>query len=214
MEFVYVIPRERLFPVCYPQGFVPFGAELRQEAFLETVAAHAFFVERQYAERTPALKQVIPYTVVRRATGEILLMRRLKRGGEGRLHGKLTIGVGGHVNPEDALASPRHPLAGATWRELEEEIVIEEPKDEREILCLGLINDDSNPVGAVHVGLAQMLTLERDVRIREEDVLEGELAAPERLMALRAQGADFETWSSILIDHLDEHLLSTIHVGS
>jgi predicted NUDIX family phosphoesterase len=212
MEFVYVIPRERLFPDCYPQGFVPFGGSLRREAFEEAVLAHGFFVERGYAERTPSLKQVIPYTVVRRGTGEVLLMRRLKQGGEGRLHGKLTIGVGGHVNPEDAIAEPgANPLVGATWRELGEEIVLEE---RGELLSLGLINDDSNPVGAVHVGLAQLLTLEGSVRIREEDVLEGELAAPERLMELRAQGANFETWSSILIDHLGEHLLSTIHAGS
>lgn len=212
MEFVYVIPRERLFPACYPQGFVAFGGEVRLEAFEEAVRDHGFFVEREYAERTPSLKQVIPYTVVRRGSGEILLMRRLTQGGEGRLHGKLTIGVGGHINPEDAVA--KNPLVGATWRELEEEILIEDPEEKRELSSLGLINDDSNPVGAVHVGLAQMLTLEGDVRIREEDVLEGELAAPERILALRAQGANFETWSSILIDHLGEHLLSTIHAGS
>jgi predicted NUDIX family phosphoesterase len=205
MEFVYVIPRERLFPDCYPQGFIAFGGALRREAFEEAVLTHGFFVERGYAERTPSLKQVIPYTVVRRESGEILLMRRLKQGGEGRLHGKLTIGVGGHINPEDAIANP---LVGATWRELGEEVEIE---GQSELLALGLINDDSNPVGAVHVGLAQLLTLEGSVRIREEDVLEGELVAPERLAALRAEGANFETWSSILIDHLGEHLHSTIH---
>ncbi len=207
-----MIPRERLFPDCYPQGFVPFGKALDRRAFEETVLEHGFFVERQYAERTPSLKQVIPYTVVRRGASEILLMRRLKRGGEGRLHDKLTIGVGGHVNPEDKGArGAAHPLVGATWRELGEELILE---GETELSPLGLINDDSNPVGAVHVGLAQILTLEGQVRIREEDVLEGELILPERLAALREQGANFETWSSILIDQLDEHLLSTIHAGS
>jgi len=202
MEFVFVIPRERLFPDCYPQGFRPFGDAFRREAFEETVLRHGFFVERDYAERTPSLKQVIPYTVVRRTDGEILVMRRLKKGGEGRLHGKLSIGVGGHINPEDKTDSEHaNPLVGGTWRELSEEIVLE---GRSELTPLGLINDDSNPVGAVHVGLAQMLTLDGQVRIREEEILEGELLSPERLAALRDEGANFETWSSILIDHLDE----------
>jgi predicted NUDIX family phosphoesterase len=210
MEFVFVIPRERLFPNCYPQGFQAFGEACRLEAFEETVLAHGFFVEREHAERNPAWKQVIPYTVVRRADGDILVMRRLKKGGEGRLHGKLSIGVGGHINPEDAASSEHaNPLVGGTWRELAEELVLE---GRSELEPLGLINDDSNPVGAVHVGLAQMLTIEGSVRIREDEILEGELLAPDRLAALRDEGADFETWSSILIDHLDERI-STIKLS-
>ena len=124
MEFVYVVPREELFPHCYPQGLVPFGmAEWEQapEDFMRTVRERGFFVEREYAERSPGLKQVIPYSIVRTTEknaesgpapaqarveegvcGErILLLRRLDKGGESRLHDKLSIGVGGHINPQD-----------------------------------------------------------------------------------------------------------------
>jgi hypothetical protein len=55
-----------------------------------------------------------------------------------------------------------------------------------------------------------MLTIDGTVRIREEEILEGELMEPARLIALRDEGANFETWSSFLIDHVGEHLSSTI----
>ena len=149
MEFVFVIPREHLFPECYPHGYTPFGEGLQHADFEETALGHGFFVEREYAERTPALKQVIPYTVVRQETGEILLMRRLNKGGESRLHGKLSIGVGGHINPEDAVSDgDANPLIGGTWRELSEEIVIE---GSTELSAIGMINDDSTAVGAVRI---------------------------------------------------------------
>lgn len=212
MEFVFVIPRERLFPECYPQGYTPFGEDFRHVDFEAAALEHGFFVEREYAERAPSLKQVIPYTVVRLGSGEVLLMRRLNKGGESRLHGKLSIGVGGHINPEDAISDDHaNPLIGGTWRELSEEIVIE---GSTELSALGMINDDSTAVGAVHVGLAQILTVSGAVRIREEDILEGELTSNERLTALRTEGANFETWSSFLIESFGEQTQPTIPAGS
>ncbi|MEO2164513.1 MAG: hypothetical protein ABGY29_18545, partial [bacterium] len=94
MEFVFVIPRPSLFPESYPHGFRFFDAgssddkvetETTAEAFAACVREHGFFVEREYAERTPALKQVIPYSLVVRqgAAGspEVLCLRRTKAGG-------------------------------------------------------------------------------------------------------------------------------------
>lgn len=219
MEFVYVVHRRHLFGDHYPQGLVPFGQDLPREAFLEAVQRDGFFVEREYAERTPTLKQVIPYTLVTREQN-VLLLRRLKAGGEGRLHDKLSIGVGGHVNPVDDQASTdelrshaasSHErraslLSNATRRELEEELVLEGSWN---LESVGLINDDSNPVGAVHVGLVQVLTTDAAVEIRERDVLEGQLVTPDALRDKQAEGANYETWSSMLVDRLDELLPST-----
>ena len=58
-------------------------------------------MERDYAERRPELKQVIPYGIVT-CEERVLLVRRTKGGGEARLHDKLSIGIGGHINPVDA----------------------------------------------------------------------------------------------------------------
>ena len=203
MEFVYVVPRGKLFPDCYPQGLVPFADDAERIRFRNLVSAEGFFVERAYAEQTPDLQQIIPYTVFR-VGGEMLVMRRLKSGGESRLHDKLSIGVGGHINPEDltdAETDRSDPIAAGSRREIGEEINV---RGSYELRTIGFLNDDSNPVGAVHVGVVQLAEVDGTIEIRERDVLEGTLATPKALRERLQAGENFETWSSILIEHLDE----------
>jgi len=210
MEFVFVVPRRDLFPDCYPQGFHPFGADGVTLASLEDAVSRGFFVERDHAERNPELKQVIPYCVVER-DGHILLLRRLQSGGEARLHGKLSIGVGGHINPEElegtgqasAGRRPADLLQAGSLREIHEELAVE---GEIDVTSIGILNDDSNPVGAVHVGLVQLVRVTGDVSIREEDTLEGRFVELEELRSQLSEGANFETWSTILVERLDELL--------
>jgi predicted NUDIX family phosphoesterase len=210
MEFVFVVPREKLFPDSYPHGFLPFAQDSSQGTSLQSITQsrveeHGFFVEREYAERTPSLKQIIPYTIVERQGG-ILCLTRTKNGGEARLHDKMSLGVGGHINPIDLTPglegqNPRNPIARATIREvLEEELSVEGTHTLRSV---GLLNDDSNSVGAVHVGWVQVLSATGDVRVREVDQLEGNFRSVAELQAMHANGANFETWSSFLIPKLD-----------
>ncbi len=229
MEFVFVIPRPKLFPESYPHGIQVFESDqddgsqndgkgqatgTTADSFARCVQEHGFFVEREYAERTPELKQVIPYSIVVRQGSdgacEVLCLRRTRAGGEARLHDKLSIGVGGHVNPVDMQVtdpsdSPADPIAAATQREVaEEELSIE---GTFVVHRVGLLNDDSNPVGAVHVGLVQVIAVDGPVAIREVDQLEGSFVSVAELNRLAATGANFETWSSLLLAHLD-HLVS------
>ncbi|MDP6538986.1 MAG: hypothetical protein QF903_04770 [Planctomycetota bacterium] len=198
MEFVFVVPRELLFPECYPQGFTPFGAGMVYAEFAARAFEHGFFIERRHAEREPRLKQVIPYSLVARGN-EVLLMRRLGTGGEERLHDKLSIGVGGHINPVDASQGLERVLHAATRREVEEELHLEGPWEARP---LGILNDDANAVGAVHVGLVQLVGVQGNVDIRETDQLEGRLVDVDELERRSAEGANFETWSSMLVDRV------------
>lgn len=198
MEFVFVVPREALFPDCTPQGFHRFGADQEAEEFLGRLRTHGFFVERPRAERTPAWKQAIPYCVVANEEG-VLVMKRRAKGGEARLHDKLSIGVGGHINPIDDDAQG-DLLLRAARREITEELDV---RSEFELRLAGFLNDDSNPVGAVHVGLVFTANPTGPVRIREEDVLEGELVALEELRERAERGENFETWSRLLIAHID-----------
>jgi len=207
MEFVYVVPREALFPDSYPHGFVrQSGAALRS---FERAVAQGFFVERERAERSPEWKQIIPYSVVI-SSGSVLLLERLRAGGEARLHDKLSIGVGGHINPEDLAASTEAGLdrgfgllEAGTRRELSEELALE---GQVAIERVGLINDDSNSVGAVHVGLVQRVIVQGPIAIRETNALRGQLVEPDALRGLLTRGADFESWSALLLAHLDELL--------
>jgi predicted NUDIX family phosphoesterase len=201
MEFVYVVPRGKLFPECYPQGLVPFADSGERDAFEARVRELGFFVEREYAEKTPELKQIIPYNVVR-CGDDVLLLRRLKSGGERRLHDKLSIGVGGHINPEDLSPNgPRRPIQDGAMREIEEEL---EVRGSYDLQSVGFLNDDSNPVGAVHLGIVQVAEVQGTVDIREKNVLEGQMVPPAELTERQLRGENFETWSSILIKHIDE----------
>lgn len=220
MEFVFVVPRTALFPERTPHGVELFESTEHgsvsggsREAFDACVRDEGFFVERDYAERTPTLKQVIPYTVVFRRTAgsgtEVLLLKRTKGGGEVRLHDKLSIGVGGHVNPIDVADAPtgggRDPLLAATRREVMEEEL--EVTGATRLEAIGLLNDDTNPVGAVHVGFVQVLELlDGDAHVREVEQLEGEFVTVDELRERLAAGANFETWSSMLVPLLDSVL--------
>lgn len=230
MEFVFVVPRSALFPDFYPHGFVPFegvtsasgpetsatGASVSASAFESTVLRAGFFVERARAERNPDWKQVIPYSIVE-CDGRVLLLRRLSKGGEARLHDKHSIGVGGHINPQDLDMSPgdpssrANPVDAGTRREVDEELTV---RGRYDVQRIGIINDDSNPVGAVHVGVVQVITIQGSVEIREKEQLEARLVTTDELKAMLAQGANFETWSSLLIRRLDEILPKPTAVAS
>ncbi len=211
MEFVFVVPRDALFPESYPHGFQPFGtgSGTADAAHLQRVIeTQGFFVERAYAEKSPHLKQVIPYGVIA-VDGRVLVVKRTKRGGDARLHDKYSIGIGGHLEPHDLVeANGRDPLPAGTRRELEEELVV---RGVYEVSTVGWINDDSNPVGAVHVGVVQLVHVTGSVEIREKEQLEGRLSSLEELGALLDQGADVETWSKLLVPRLGE-LLHQPHI--
>ena len=200
MEFVLVVPRARLFEGHTPRGFEPFSASGagERERVLARIREHGFFVERRHAERDPSMKQVIPYALFEREGG-IFLMRRLPKGGEARLHGKLSVGVGGHINPEDGAEDA---LAAGLRREVEEEVEVEGPWD---AVLAGILNDDDTPVGAVHFGLVYRVRPSGAVRVRERDALEGSFTPREKVLRFLGEERErFETWSALLLDRLGE----------
>ncbi|MBK7645194.1 MAG: NUDIX domain-containing protein [Planctomycetes bacterium] len=216
MEFVFVVPRPALFPDFYPHGLIRFQDAPAQEntcvsrtAFEAAIAREGFFVERPMAERTPAWKQIIPYTLVQ--CGErILLTRRTKSGGEARLHDKHSIGIGGHINPIDLDEAPladgaRNPLPAGARREIGEELDV---RGAYELRPLGILNDDSNSVGAVHVGVVHVMRVEGSVEVREKEQLEGRLVTITELRELAERGANLETWTKLLLPHLEELLFT------
>jgi len=203
MEFVYVVRRRDLFERRFPHGL-----ELLDESGMADVVArirrHGFFVERRHAELDSSLKQVIPYCVFARGA-DVFVMRRLSGGGEARLHGKRSVGVGGHINPVDGAAyegaGDRDVLAEGLRREVDEELHVDGPWDVRTV---GLLNDDSTDVGSVHVGIVAVATTEADVRVRETHALEGGFLPVDALRRLLADERDtFETWSALVLDRLD-----------
>jgi predicted NUDIX family phosphoesterase len=187
-EQVLVVPRAALVP---GDGWL--GVRRGDlAAALEVVAREGFLMRRADAEEDPTHKQVIPYLVLRDGD-RWFLMRRTRAGGDARLHDRWSIGVGGHLNPGDG------DVAGGLRREWAEELVADfEPA----FTPLGLLNDDTTPVGAVHVGLVYLADAGgRAVAIRETDKLEGAFATTGEVAAVREH---LETWSRLAFDALTE----------
>jgi predicted NUDIX family phosphoesterase len=151
------------------------------------------YLDRPRAEDDPTLKQLIPYVVVRDGRS-VFLMHRTDAGGDARLHGKASIGVGGHLNPvddgEDAL------MAGLR-REWAEELAADwEPEFE----LIGLLNDETNPVGAVHLGVVFIVDAAgRSVDVHEDDKLVGAFAGADEVAAVWDR---LETWSQLVAEAL------------
>ena len=155
------------------------------------------FRPRAEVEEDPSYKQLIPYVVIR-CGDAVFCYTRGKSQGEARLHAKRSLGIGGHVDESDAdgRATP-DAYEMALRRELDEEVAINAPGRLR---CLGLINDDSTPVGEVHLGVVYEYRLEApEVVAREDGVADAGFVSMAEVLAGRDR---FETWSQICIDAL------------
>jgi predicted NUDIX family phosphoesterase len=187
-ELILGLPRERLLGGPDWRG-------LRQEGigpYLEAIERHGEHRRRGDVEEDPSWKQVIPYLLLHDAECWFL-MRRTRAGGDARLHERYSVGVGGHVRPEDG------GIAGGLAREWHEEI---EAAFEPEFRLVGLLNDDDDPVGAVHFGVVFVAAADgRPVAVRERDKLEGSF---EPLWRVRQVYDRLETWSQLVVDALSE----------
>ncbi|HYM70481.1 MAG TPA: phosphoesterase [bacterium] len=191
-EQVLVVPRVRLLPHGGFHGFSREGLS----AYLTTIEGHAFFAPRDRVEEDASLKQIIPYVILRH-DARIFLVERTRGGSEARLRDKLSIGLGGHINPGDGdRASDR--VAAGMERELTEEVEL--PAGWR-AKPIGLLNDDVEAVGRVHFGLVYVADLPSpDVRVRETSKLAGAFATREEI---RAAYPRLESWSQFVVDGVD-----------
>jgi predicted NUDIX family phosphoesterase len=186
-ELVLVVPRRAVIAEPGWKGVRTYGIE----AFLRIVAADGLFAPRAAMEENTAFKQVIPYLVLRDVE-RYFLMRRTRAGGDARLHDLWSIGVGGHLNPGDG------DLPGGLLREWNEEVVADFVPEFR---LVGLLNDDTTPVGRVHLGAVYVADAAgRAVEIRETDKLTGAFASPAEVAAV---AKDLETWSRLVFDFLE-----------
>ena len=190
-EEVLVVPRAHLFPYGGFHGFSTEGLP----GYLAAIAAHAYFAPRARVEDDPGLKQIIPYVVLRHQE-RIFLVRRTRGGSEERLREKLSVGLGGHINPEDVADAD--PVDAGMRRELTEEVDVPPGWRARPV---GVINDDVEPVGRVHFGLVYIADLPTpEVRVRERSKLAGAFATPQEV---RAAYERLETWSQFVVDAID-----------
>ncbi len=181
MEQVLVVGREDMASVAAGVGFIE-----KNSAILDAINKKNYFVDRERAETDETTKQIIPYCMV--TCGRRILIVERKNPGETRLKGLLAIGIGGHVNPEDA---GREILLNAANRELTEELIFSRNKTPEPV---GFLNLNDTPVNRVHFGVVYRVEVTEDVEVID-DGLEGRL---ENISDLGLFAGKMEGWSKIL----------------
>ncbi len=197
----------------------PLSAEEVDE-FLNLVEDSKMFHERYGEtgiEENPEWQQVILYTVVKKGPHFFVYQRAKKREiqdtrekkGDERIAGKLSIGIGGHIEPFD------QSLIHSFFRELNEELRFSKKQEEilleygnsdgiAEMRIQGMIKYELDPIGKVHVGLFCVLEVhdpEIQVSIRAEDeIMFGKFMDMEEYMNFR-MNTTAEEWTNLITEH-------------
>lgn len=175
------------------------------------------FVPRWLAEKDSSIVQIIPYVICCTPDGKILSYKR-KGGGEGRLEGKRSVGIGGHVNYLDNLAVSNDPTI-VSWdtvkfgavREIAEELDIEINDITNSLNEIGLIytpldgkdkcvTSNTPAVGAVHLGVIFTLEVDEKVTIRDNEGM----ISPKFISKIPKKLSGYETWSKMILEVFEE----------
>ena len=198
-EQILVVERRVLEQIGMFQGLAFDVERYLRNIFVQGVPR---FMPRWQAEKDPAYKQIIPY-VIMTYDGKYLSYVRGRRAGETRLVGNRSIGIGGHINPRDDMplfnADFYQTYITAVEREVAEEVFVETTHTDR---IVALLNDDSNDVGRVHLGIVHYWVLDSSqVGKREQMISQMAFMTPGQLQEVRDT---LETWSQLCLDNLAE----------
>lgn len=187
-ELILVIKREKLFPHDAWQGF----KQVNFDTYLHIIQEHKEFLPRSLMEQDPAYKQIIPYLIFEN-NGRYFLMQRHKKASEKRLQSKFSLGIGGHIRQEDMQSNNLFDWAR---REFHEEVKYD---GNLNIKPLGILNDDSNDVGKVHIGFVFLLHGDTNQISVKSELASGQLVT---LDECKQYSEHMESWSALIYDFL------------
>ena len=169
------------------------------QGYYDLIVQNTITVDRASVENDSSVKQLIPYVILTYNAQYFLLTRKSKQS-EQRLHNKMSLGIGGHINPSDT-STYKDLIINGLFRELNEEVhILNHTSPE----FIGFINDDLSDVGSVHLGLLYKIELaDGFIEVLEKDKMEGSFVS---LGYLRDNYERLESWSKIVYD---EYLLKT-----
>jgi len=194
-EQIIVVDRETIFSheKNHFNGFISMEDQRALEIY-ETLSKYEV-KRRGDMEEDERYKQLISYCILENEQNEVLVYERLSGGGENRLHGLSSIGIGGHMNRIDNAQIEDVLLENAS-RELEEEVGITDVSLNA-LELIGFINDDDTEVGRVHIGLVFKLKVNAsEVFVNETDTLKIDWKKEHVLM----QETNYESWSRLIIE--------------
>jgi predicted NUDIX family phosphoesterase len=198
-QLIMVVKREKLFNDNHFQGF----SLAERVDFKERVLSNFQYLSRKEVETDNNYKQPISYVIFfNRENKTIFAYQRAEKeedSKEKRLHGKWSLGIGGHIDKEEDEKDD--PIEESVLKEIEEEV---EAKI-KEIELVGYINDDSNSVGEVHFGFLYLAETEENVFPRGREIKDSKMITIEEILDMENH-CEIESWSKIVLPFLKDIL--------
>lgn len=158
-EAILVVKREKILEEDAFFGFLPIN---NFDKYLEIITQHKEFLWRSDMEFNRDYKQIIPYLIFN-FQDKFFLMQRKSSASESRLKNKYSFGIGGHIRQEDI---GQNDIFHWARREFSEEV---DYQGNFSIKPIGIINDESDAVGQVHLGFVFLLIGDSDkISIKSE----------------------------------------------
>ena len=201
------------------------------DSFANIKYAPSGLISRTFAEKDENYLQLIPYVALRnRQTDKYFFYTRGELGGEGRLHGKVSIGIGGHIEEEPTPFKTDHKdsfkrthitsleavcLEGIC-RELKEELGISDEVMEKSLAdrvrfafeSSKVFYSSQDEVSRVHLGIFMTLDIDPEdiVNLEEGVITKGAWHTIEEIETLQKQGQiDLEVWTKEFISLLEKN---------
>jgi predicted NUDIX family phosphoesterase len=210
-ELVFAFPTDELWKLMpyKKKGLIRGNSEV-----LKKIVQNGLFLRRSELEEDPSFKQIIPYAIISnkepertgvRQSQSFYLFRRTPEQTEKRLHNKFSLGAGGHMNPDESFESKEQYLVDELKRELFEEVKLLNGCLIEDIEFIGFINDDTIPVGRVHIGLLYNINVSnKEVYINETDKMTAGWIDKSNLAEFYGE---METWTKIAFDFCIRHTI-------
>lgn len=186
-----------LVPQSDSGAFVPMDGP----SIFRTLRPSCWLGPRDLLEKMPHFRQIIPYVVLM-VGDKIIRYKRTPAGGEPALHDLASIGFGGHIDLSDVVSEDSQvwlpeTLAHAASREVEEEL----PGTRAELTkWVGLLIDNSNDVGRVHLGVVAIWHLDSITLVTPTDASISCVELVE-LTDLHMECDKLESWSRMLVEY-------------
>lgn len=195
-EKVFIVPFSHTNII--PDDFTPWDPEHSARDIYGSVLPYGKFIMRADAEEDITFQQIIPYVLVKTTDGKFFVTRRIN--GEQRLQGKLSLGVGGHINPrDDTRDGCEKMIKNGLERELTEEVKIPKVRKIR-IYEYGTVRDLQSTTPD-HIGIVfiQEVDSPKNIKVRETENLEGLWMTIDEL---KKNLSSLESWAKLIVAQL------------
>lgn len=209
-QFIIGVKNDTLTSIGLKEGISP--VDVSQIAHL--LAPGIVIGQREALETDESVRQIIPGLIISQFDESAGVMkyvpyRRTKLVGESRLAGKVSVMFGGHIDLGDVIHHESvinlvATIGQAVGREVQEEVRFSGMDGEDlALMSVGLLLDNSDPVGRVHMSVIMNAQLPAGATAvcAEEEL---ETMAPMTADELLNSGLPLENWTRMSLEFLKE----------